>query len=740
MLARRKWLILSAMLAAAAITFVLIGQKPERYKASTIVSTGIVNYKGIGSDGKDAFVQQFQVENAFSNLIEFVKSRAAIKLLTIEMLRHDLSARSGQGPEKPFRQPNTGAAHYTEESANFVLAALSKINLDSLSDLTLDPDLEYKVEQIARAYRYDNDALLSGLTVRRKETTDYLTIDLWSEQPALSQFMANTFSTRLLTYYHNLAVREKRKNVAFYTQLAAQKKVVVDSIKNALFSYLYQRGLPNLGKQSEELVSQISQLEVTKQEAESKLKSSSESVGRLQKYIDDRSSTDAGDTRNRVADKSLAQEKSERVRQLTQKSLETGGKDEEVETQLAEARRDYEKAVKGSARSLGKLKTGDDAVKKTKENLYQQKVDADMERIAAEKSVSDLSRRISMLTSKLSTYVANDEVASTLGADQKRAEEEFASVNEQLIKAKLEYENTENPLHIVDNARLPEWPEPNRQMLLSVFAAIVVGSLIVLILLLLAYFDQTLHSPDLFKKYSNNLPLLGPVAAVPVKNLDLNRVFSSNGAVPQYNAFREHLRKIRSGIMLSGDHIFLMVSTKAKEGKTFTMHGLAYSLAANNKRVLMIDTNFKMPLPSPYTDAPTPNYAALNKTIRDNGLSDIFLEKKKNTEKPADEHLVDILGNSGLLRSPAELIKPEQMRQFLADLREHYDYIFLEAAPLNEYSDAHELIPFVDKAIAVFNAGSSITPADKESLDYLKSIGNKLAGAVLTEVDAKAAV
>ena len=61
---RRKWLIFAAMLAAGTVVFYLIGRKPERYKATVIMATGIVNYKGFNSTGDDAFVQQFQIENA----------------------------------------------------------------------------------------------------------------------------------------------------------------------------------------------------------------------------------------------------------------------------------------------------------------------------------------------------------------------------------------------------------------------------------------------------------------------------------------------------------------------------------------------------------------------------------------------------------------------------------------------------------------------------------------------------
>ena len=148
----------------------------------------------------------------------------------------------------------------------------------------------------------------------------------------------------------------------------------------------------------------------------------------------------------------------------------------------------------------------------------------------------------------------------------------------------------------------------------------------------------------------------------------------------------------------------------------------------------MLDTNFKTPLPEAYTDQATPNRALINKAIRDHGLSAIFQEKTK-VGGDGGEHRVDIIGNTGLQKSPAELLVPEKFRQFLADLRVHYDFILLESAALNNYSDAHELAPYADQVIAVFNARSVIGPADKDSLDYLRSLNGHFAGAVLTEVD-----
>ncbi|MCY7326995.1 MAG: hypothetical protein LH618_00435 [Saprospiraceae bacterium] len=731
-LARRKWLIISTMLTAGAVTFFLIGRKPEQYKASVIVSTGIVNYKGLNSDNTDAFVQQYQVENAFANLIEYAQSRSTIKLVSIEMLKHDLAAK-GSGTEQPYRKPDKKLVNFTEEEEKLLFGQLSKIKVDSISDPSFSQEFDYLLDKIARSYGYDHDAMRRNLTVKRKAATDYLTFDMVTDEPNLSRQMANLYVNRFMTYYQNISVREKRRNVDTYAQLAADKKYVVDSIKVLYYNYLQKRGLPVLGKQSEELATQLTQLEMQKQKAEASQKSATESKGKIQQYMDDRSTNDAGETKSRVVDKSVANDKLDRVRQLTQQSAQAGGKDEDIESQLAEARSDLERTMRSSARTLGKPRQQDES-RRTREELYKGKVDADLNRIDAEQSLTEVNQQIGRVQSRLRMAVGDDEVASNLESDQARAQSEFDDVNKELIKAKLNLENAENPLHIVENAQTPEWPEPNRQVLISVFATLVIGTFTMIALFLMAYLDHSLQSPDLFKRFSGNLPLLGTVGRIPVKNLDLGQVFSGQTTLPHYTAFRESLRKIRSQIIISGHHIFLLVSPKSSEGKTFALHGLAYSLAANNKRVLMLDTNFKSALPEAYTAQATPNRALINKAIRDNGLSDVFQEKT-SSGGDADEHRVDIIGNTGLQKSPAELLPPEQFRQFLADLRVYYDFILLESAALNDYSDAHELAPFADQVIAVFNARSVIGPNDKESLEYLRSLNGQFAGALLTEVD-----
>lgn len=731
-LARRKWLIVAAMVMAAISTYIFIGSRPERYKATVVIATGIVNYKGINSDNSDAFVQQYQVENAFLNLIEFTQSRAALKLLTIEMLQHDLAAESSGSSTKPFRQANRKLSNFSDDEKKLLITELEKIQLDSLVDPAFTQQFDFLLDKIARAYGYDNDAILRNLSVKRKTSTDYLDIQLFAETPALSKYMATVYANRLLAYYFNLSVREKRKNVESYQKLSAEKKAVVDSIYDLRFEYLRQKGLPALGRQSEELVSQITRLELDRQRALARRSSSTESVDRIKKYERDHESRDAQENKNRMLERNNTVEQMERVRELRRKSMEAGGKDPDIEAELSNANAELQESLRTSARSQGKARNEEG--KKTKEDLYKERVSVDLDRIDATENYTRLNNEIYSLKNKLSSMVVNDEVSTRMQEALERAMYEYTEIDNELIKAKLILENAENPLSIVQNAQLPEWPEPNRQVLLSLFAAFVMGSISAIGLLLLAYMDGSLQSPDLFKKYTEGLPLLGIVPAIMVKGFKPDQIFTAGGDQKAYTPFRESLRKIRGQVLHSGAQVFLIVSTKEKEGKTLFMLSLAHSLAFNSKRVLMLDTNFKAPLPETFIDQPSANRSLLNKLLREHGLAEVFQLKTK-TAKSSGPQLVDVLGNTGLSQSPSELLESTAFQGFLLELKKHYDIVLMESAALNEFSDGPELAPFADKLIAVFNANSSLGNSDREALDYLRNLGSKFAGAVLTEVD-----
>jgi Mrp family chromosome partitioning ATPase len=322
---------------------------------------------------------------------------------------------------------------------------------------------------------------------------------------------------------------------------------------------------------------------------------------------------------------------------------------------------------------------------------------------------------------------------SYIKSDLERKETEFEKLNEDLNKYRLAYQTNENPLRVVETAQLPEWPEGNNQVLLSLFAGLVAGTLTTIVLFLLTYFDDSLQSPVLFKGITSGLPLAGAVNLVGLKHLDLKQIFNSNGNAADLNAFRESLRKIRNEILTSPGRIFLVVSTKKGEGKSFTINALAHALVANHKKVAVIDTNFKNPTLSRFSDEPSAYTSIINHAIRNANLGHV-LKLKTNTVGMSVGN-VEVIGNTGLYGSPDELLDSQNFKQFLLELRETFDYIFLEAAAMNQYSDARELAQYVDKVYCVFSAESKLKAIDKDQISYLRELDNKFGGAILTQVE-----
>ena len=98
---------------------------------------------------------------------------------------------------------------------------------------------------------------------------------------------------------------------------------------------------------------------------------------------------------------------------------------------------------------------------------------------------------------------------------------------------------------------------------------------------------------------------------------------------------------------------------------------------------------------------------------------------------------VDIIGNRGTSSSPSEFFAGRDFQNFINELSENYDYIFMEGASLNKYSDTRELTEFSDAVISIFSAQSEIKEVDKDSINYLMSLDDKFMGSVLNKFELK---
>lgn len=727
-LAKRKWLLFSLMLIAAVTTAFLVGLLPKKFKSSEVISSGITDFKGVRVGEQNAFVQEFEIVNKFSNLIEYMKSRQVINAVTQKLMLHDFS-KDTSNKINPFRKVDWVKAKMPQNELDGYFKHLGTVLSPENTDLRL-LNTAHTIEKIVG---YDYETLREKLDIKRIDKSDYLTVEFTSENPELTYFVTKTYVDEFLKFYKSKKDTSENKSVVFYNNLTDSKKKYLDSLNEARYNYAKSHGVVALVEQSQAIVSQIKELESVRNEEVKKFEAYSSSANKYKELQGPYAEYAEKDYKKNIFSNEELISIRQEMKSLSDKWVNTGMKDDRIKKQIEDLRAKQDEIL--TSKSITSRDEQDPVVANSNQILMKN-IDAQAARDGSQNTLATLNRRINDLEGK-KTKLINDNA-------------EFGKLTQQIDIAQKEYEaafdkknqadvieqsgNEESPIKIIEPAVFPEKAESNKRTLISAFAGIGAGSIGVIFLFGLAYFDRSLSSRFQYSKYID-LPLLGAINKIdPPKNNSKNNSFDaffhndSNKHDVEY--FKESLRKIRLDIESSGAQSFLFVSLKKSEGKSFLISALAYALSLKNKKILIIDTNFK------------------NNTL--SGLStrafvetetNEYLPQKLNQATPLnfkfDLPKVDIIGNRGSINSPSELLSGIDFDKKIIQFKKQYDYIFLEAACLSHYADARELATVVDKVIPIFDATTQFTNDDKHQVNYLSGLNGKILGSVLNKVDIK---
>jgi capsular exopolysaccharide synthesis family protein len=229
-----------------------------------------------------------------------------------------------------------------------------------------------------------------------------------------------------------------------------------------------------------------------------------------------------------------------------------------------------------------------------------------------------------------------------------------------------------------------------------------------------------------------NIPLL---SAIPdrdedkqVRDTDLCHVVHR----APYSIISESYRRCRTSIELSGSEspmrALLVSSGAAGDGKTSVAVNLAATFVTGNKKVLLIDSNFRRP--SLQTIFPKP--VEQSKL----GLSSLLLGQCGYQEaiRPSGIEDLDIIDSGPMPANPAELLSTLRMEELIKEQRKNYDYIIVDGPPVLLVSDAKILAKIVDATVLVFNASSTRRGAAQRTIRELKTVNANIVGCVLFAV------
>jgi len=202
-----------------------------------------------------------------------------------------------------------------------------------------------------------------------------------------------------------------------------------------------------------------------------------------------------------------------------------------------------------------------------------------------------------------------------------------------------------------------------------------------------------------------------------------------------YSIISESYRRLRTNLRLSGsadtERVLVVTSGMPGEGKSSVAANLAVTLLAQNKKVLLIDANFRRPSLQTIFSKPRP--ADSEAARSEFGLSSL-LTGLCNYEQAKRSNVLeglDILESGPLPPNPAELIGSVQMEQLIAEQRKNYDYIIIDTAPVLLVSDAIAPAKLADGTILVFNVGMARRGAAQRTIRELKEVNATVVGCVL---------
>ncbi|MEK6285208.1 MAG: polysaccharide biosynthesis tyrosine autokinase [Acidobacteriota bacterium] len=319
-------------------------------------------------------------------------------------------------------------------------------------------------------------------------------------------------------------------------------------------------------------------------------------------------------------------------------------------------------------------------------------------------------------------------------------------------QAKVEVAQQHNNMRLIQPARAPGGPVGParfRMIMIGFFLSLVGG---VGLAYFLEYLDNTIKTVDDVGRYVR-LPALGVIPAIqghmPAKlraSRNGKKLAASNGSnnpAPEFPYSSESLalidnrstaaeayRVVRTSMLLSTagnpPKTVLVTSGQPGEGKTTTVVNTAISLAQLGASVLIIDCDLRKP--------------AAHKVFgidQTKGLS-TYLSREMEVDSLIHKLQIpnlSLLPCGPIPPNPAELISSERMKNLLLLLAERYDHILIDSPPLIHVTDPVILSSLVDGVILVVHGGKSSRSVVQRARQELSSVGAKVFGVVLNNVD-----
>ena len=212
------------------------------------------------------------------------------------------------------------------------------------------------------------------------------------------------------------------------------------------------------------------------------------------------------------------------------------------------------------------------------------------------------------------------------------------------------------------------------------------------------------------------------------KNNDYGKIVvgkDSNSSSSGFNRLRDNVLYLNAD---GNNKVIQVESSMASEGKSTVACNLAVSLGLLNKKVVIVDLDFRRPTSHRLFDV-----------SKENGVSEYMLNdvSVNSIIKMTDYKNVELITRGEQIHNSSLVLVSEKFKSLIQKLREKYDYVILDCPPVLQVSDYIHIAKVADGTLFVVAYAQTTKSQAAEAIKQLRANGANILGTVFTKYDWK---
>ena len=314
-------------------------------------------------------------------------------------------------------------------------------------------------------------------------------------------------------------------------------------------------------------------------------------------------------------------------------------------------------------------------------------------------------RRLAEAQKNIGQYAGLELTLDRLTREHDSAQGQDKNFTDQLGDLNLREKAHHAAARIIESAAVPTTPvRPHR--LQSILFACLIGLFVgVCLALMQEFLDDRINSVDEATRVLG-LPALGSVPALSAA--DAHLLPQMQGLDPASESYRVLRTNIHFATVDAPARTLMVTSASPGEGKSTTAANLAFAMAMDGKKVILVDTDLRRPSQHKLLELPpTP------------GLTDVMLGHAPLAPREIMPGL-SVLTAGSTPPNPGELLNSRRFRNLVHELTEMADIVIFDSPPVLAAADAVILASQMDGTIMVVETGVTKKGAARRTMQLLK--------------------